>query len=490
MSEDMCQRLYDNNYDTDILDTLPVNVVDLWKKHAQTAFDTHPSTGINKALAVSVVNHFKGEQPVVRKISGIGGVTYMTNGDKKIYLFDDRTHSHAKTCVPVGLTITKYLEDIFKTADRFIDFYCEYGPKKIVFNNSYLSDVETTFRECTTGDSYILERGKCPANVRMHFIDIRSTQTLNPLVSFFEKRTLTFSDTDIERKKYIKEIDMHKIIISNKSEYDKFMKTQIDNNPYVQKELGRLDKKTRDSVLTYFFTYTYASIMNYIKPVGLSVLTTVEHAIKSRMKITTDDFIAFMRIAVIPYMFTMDIYFLCRMLKKYDISNNNTHPAYAKNIIVYVGSGHNKIYVDFLSKNGYKTVFAKTYINREASCLDISTMSQPLFSTNSTVQEDLIPQKITTSNTRRKILKTKITGPRTVNVPEKNQYIDSRGNRLYQLKIDGVIHRDFYAKISMNNTPKLRLLAAHAHLPNYDSMSRDHLAWELMFWYTFTRVPK
>jgi hypothetical protein len=490
---DMCKQLYNNNYNTDIIDTMPDKVQAMWKKYSNNAFDRYIETkdeAINKPLTVSVVNHFAANQPIVDQISGTGQVTYMTNGDRKIYIFDDWTHSFDKTCSPVGVTITEYLNRVFSTADRFIDFYCEYEPTQRSKMWSYLTQIENTFKVCTTGDKVALLKHNCPVNVRIHFMDVRLEGAENPLHKpFLDGKNDYWAWSNDYVREYNKKIDDFRLIISSNSEYVKFMKIQIDKNPYVKKEISRLDKETREKVLHYFFTYTYDNIMPFINNLS-NITSKMELSITIHTKLTQDEFRDFWYISAYPYIFIMDIYFLCRMLKKYNVKKDRSknHPEYAKNIIVYAGSAHTKVYRDYLSVNGYKTTYTQFYYQpylmkeeQAPSCLVITDMPQPLFSSKA-----MIHSQPNFTVTKSKIKECDIDQGKA-GISKKDQYKTGNtaiskkdqykiGNDIFfKINMDGVLYTDFYVDIPKNKVKELKLLAKYVHIPNYSKMLKPQL---------------
>jgi hypothetical protein len=472
----ICDQLYDNNYNTDIIDTLPDKVQEMWKKYSYIAYNKLVSIsekGVNQPLAVSVVNHFAGNQPVVGKISGIGRITYMTNGDKKIYIFDDLTHSYEYACVPEGETIITYLNWIFKTADRFIDFYCEYEPIIRSKVSAYLGTVEQTFRSCTTGNQHELLKHDCPANVRIHFIDVRQMGVAR-LNEFLIKSSKYWDWSNHEIDLYSKKINEYRHAISNKDNYDAFIFFHINNNSYVMKELNRLDINIRDNVVDYFFTHAYTPVMNYVNRKGTTALNKMEKAIKTHTKLSDADFDDYWNICAIGYAFIMDIYFLCRMLKKYDVTKSVNHPEYAKNIIVYAGSAHTKVYIDYLSKNGYTTIYKKSFSDSKLtlSCLDMMDMPQPLFTNKYKIY--LSPKKYIVTENVDISKKAKIEGPRKIIISKRDQY--KIGNDIFfRINMDGVTYTDFYVDIPKNTVKELKLMARYAYLTRYSTMKRDEL---------------
>jgi len=386
--EKLCKEMRDSNYDVTILDSQP-EIVKKTFMILSKLIKNDKNVKINQQLSTCIYNHYYTQQPIARKVSGIGELSFLEYGDRKIYLFSDLTHSLDHSCETESMTIHEYLQKFFNTTDKFVDFYCEYSKTSRNISDSYLRRTELEFRSCSEGSNKPL---KCPKNVRMHFADPRYSQDLdNPLIHFLEKEDRLWEDSDVF--KYMNAINGYIRIISDVSGFNAFLARSIAKSKILTKELGKVDPSMKDMILDSVFKYSFTMMTDRIKnkdPIKTLIHFKEKVAFSSYVnkslfcsdKLYEDYFY----VASAAFVFFMDIYVLARMFKKFDVSNSYD-PEYAKNIIMYAGASHSYFCRQFLLDLGYTEKYHKKYDKiglqptaENKSCLDISDIPQPLFS--------------------------------------------------------------------------------------------------------------
>ena len=79
----------------------------------------------------------------------------------------------------------------------------------------------------------------------------------------------------------------------------------------------------------------------------------------------------------------MDMYLLCRLFVTYDTKREDYAPSDQKNIIIYAGDFHSKLYRDFILFSKISTININSQIGEhgdEDNCLDMTGIHQPFFS--------------------------------------------------------------------------------------------------------------
>jgi len=370
--EKLCKEMRDSNYDVSVLDSQPIIVKNTFIAASKLIADKKLSKilsfaksvfnrrlKINQQLSTCIYNHYYAQQPIARKVSGIGEVSLLEYGDRKIYLFSDLTQSLDYSCETESMAIHGYLQKFFNTTDKFIDFYCEYAKKRRNIPDSYLNRAELEFRACSEGNVKPL---RCPSNVRMHFTD---PDLDNPLINFLALEDHIWTDERIF--KYRKTINSYINTITDKSKFNAFLKNYIENSKILTKELGKVDSNIKNMILDSVYKYSFDAMTARIKDIDpIKTLEYFKYEVLHRSHVnnalfSTDDLYEnFLYIASTSFASFMDIYTLARMFKKFDVSNSYD-PEYAKNIIVYAGDSHIIFYRKFLLDFGYTEKYHKKY---------------------------------------------------------------------------------------------------------------------------------
>jgi len=396
--DNITKELLDKNYDTSILDTKPTHIQNIIKDYSAKIITkyfrySNPSeyTKFNIPMALSVINHYNRIQPKVSNISGAGKLVYLVDNETnmKVYIFFDYTHSLENSCPSKSKDIADYFYKIFSVADRFIDFYGEFGPTTEYANDSYLRRIHRRLKNCSEGENKRLSDDDCFQNVRIHYIDTRNLGDVNHPV---EKIRYTSSFTEEERQHYIHNIQKYFNVMFSKETFNRYIEKIVKLYVPVKKEMSKLDPKIYNIIMKFILEYQYEisinELANYSKNTGYNGILEIFSAYKKKIEDGTfpgnresnksnhslDDYL---HIFIIIDSFIMDIYTLARIFKKHD-DEFTYFPSSPKNIIIYAGSAHSALYYKFFNYLGYSTKYDKTFTNYK-SCIDLSDLPQPLF---------------------------------------------------------------------------------------------------------------
>jgi hypothetical protein len=334
---------------------------------------------INLPLAICVNNYYTKKPFKVKRISGVGEIQRFDGLGKIIYLFSDWTHTYQENCESnkiKGIPVHKYFDELMKTSDKFIDIYTETSKNyRLVKKNknlppeSYLEDIENSLGQCRGGTS---SPNFCPRNARHHYIDIRWSPNMNPLIKL---RKRLWTQPQIFLKNYKEYIN---IITSPEKEYIKWAMNIIYSHPLIMKQLYKLEPSFRSQLVNIVLHSEWVKIRKLLPDI-LSPLEELEKNIKKNKVLIYDKNIydnLWYGISY-GYMFLMDLYFMARLFKQHDVSNSQDPPT-SKYVIVYAGSAHIIMYKKILKKMGFKQKEHQVNFS-EISCIDMTKISQPLF---------------------------------------------------------------------------------------------------------------
>lgn len=174
----ICKNI-EKTYDINIISTLEnKNILDQFKSVIKDVFE-NPNIGGNRTLITLIYNYFYKKIPNLRYISGPSCLSYLRSStyNKQIYLFYE-AHGRVNNCndkfLGPNIDINKYLNKLFSTTDKFIDFYVETSKtitsKKFKYNTTnYIDKVRAEFYNCVDPNF------QCEwNNIRVHYADIRS----------------------------------------------------------------------------------------------------------------------------------------------------------------------------------------------------------------------------------------------------------------------------------------------------------------------------
>jgi hypothetical protein len=317
--------------------------------------------------------------------------------DRKLIEKDlDKTKKH----VQVEMAIEIFLEDLITNTDAFIDMYFEFPAYKgEKYDNAQTllthgDRMERLLRRFETCVQFSQRAAKKCQLARIHYFDVRKEDSrgVHDTAYFRREMQRIFNSQGNKKRKltYILKHDprIKKVLdglnAPTEKEFSEFWEQQVDENPYVQKELGKTSLKDE--------------IVAYMKK------TTVEEALSSRdiwrisiPKIfkpkNDDEFVDSFRktyaYTAPPNARVPDFYTLARIFKEYDTSKPAARgktcdqPRVAHNIIIYAGNYHSNTYRRFLESIGFEEI-AKTESSNEMNtvrnCIDMENFPQPFFS--------------------------------------------------------------------------------------------------------------
>lgn len=330
----------------------------------------------NTTLTTLIKNYYNPMMPIVERLSGPYNIRLLTSNKykKNVYIFGE-VHGTEKNCKEFGFTksqaVSTYFQQLALSTDVFIDLYFEvsehdqYGGDDE--GSGFLNRMRGLFSSCTT-------RKNCPYNtLRTHYTDLRETANLE----IRQLRDIIEYGGDVERAKAI----ARKISMMTKEQFSNYLYQSILDVIQVQKELRRSTESLKieafireniKKIATERWIYIQKLTENYAA--GVTTVTT---------DILTD--YSFLKNIIIKLQTPiMDIYLLSRIFKVFNVGEKTFQPVEPHNIIIYAGAIHSNTYTEFLrDKMGF---IQHLEINEEkwedqTRCLDMRTVSQPLFST-------------------------------------------------------------------------------------------------------------
>ena len=149
---------------------------------------------------------------------------------------------------------------------------------------------------------------------------------------------------------------------SNQIDVDKIFDILLTNT-YIKKELEKVEKQMKEKIINFFKlkimikSSSPSLVSNLSEFILCLTLQKPIRIIDNYFKITA---IFFLDITT----YAMDIYCLCRIFKKYNVQSA-FQPVESKNIIIYTGNNHSKIYREFLMHIGAEETYHYENPNRK-----------------------------------------------------------------------------------------------------------------------------
>ena len=344
--------------------------------------------------------------PITDLLSGPRSISkhHITKYNKTIYIFGER-HGYDDPCAVNNLhtiqyDIVFYLEELFDSSDKFIDFFLEDTLFALSDNLEYkgfLRRLRKKFNNCLN-PSY-RQNGLCKWNtIRTHFVDVRSvgvykntpwyrkSQNIasimgtNPIDSLihdiWKKDTINFGKLDKHRKIINKLSDIKKI----DDLVELIIQLSLDI-PIVNKELNRsfLDKTEVLDIWRSVIGMCWRNINSFPSFNKINWKSWKSISNNSNILISISSHF-------------VDIYTIARTFKDF---NTDNQPKTPYNCIYYFGDAHAmnlRYFLDILESNGNKDlskwdlllstktdVYTSNRYNNER-CLDMRNVKQPLFS--------------------------------------------------------------------------------------------------------------
>lgn len=385
--KDLCDKLHDR-YDSSILS----DYKDIGYIFIQKAEENKNTLKGNKTL-ISLINNLKIQPPIVSYITGPSRmVKYESKRfDKVIYLFSEDDHSIHTSCptwvkkLQSHSRITTYLENIFKSTTKFIDFFIEIPfMSKYTYTigeNNTLFEIEQHFFGC-------LYNQTCPDTVRIHRIDIRKMHSkykeielvsmalhLHYIYGYKITEQKVIRDFVIKHRKIIKKLVTMKsmdevlVLIAKEIMGHKLLMKEITKSTlmksYTPKQLIEL------IIRSDMFREQVNSLFSITKTFLSNLLNNTKQYTWHDMEIPTGVLLGLTTIV-------MDVYTISRMFKIFNVKKNEYQPTEPRNIIYYAGDYHVLILENVLKTLGFSKTESSS-VSGVLSCVDMKGIKQPLF---------------------------------------------------------------------------------------------------------------
>lgn len=336
-----------HTYNTNILEKIDEENTLFFKKISK--YFKNKNIG-NSNLLNLIYNHYYAKKPIADFLEGPHSLTYHTSikYNMNIYCFGER-HSFDLKCPKKSgsMKCSEYISKLIDSTDVFLDIFVEIPRENINYNSSVISDLSKM--DCSPH----VKRNKKKCNlVRVHYIDIRRetkfTKNNDGMKSFLSLRKSLQKNENIEGTN----LDyFRKISSMTLSElYNHFSENISKSLYYTNKEVNK--SLLRNKIQKFINLELYNVLKKNYKIVD--ILTSISSII-------------------------IDMYFLSRLFKIYNIKSNN-QPQRSYNVIVYTGTSHSNRYRRFFN-NEMKFVEEEKYIQKNLSetCIDMKNISQPFF---------------------------------------------------------------------------------------------------------------
>ena len=428
MIEKLCKDLK-TTYDTNILD----NESDVVQKEFRDVSLENTNNG-RKVLMKLICNHYDEmiQKPTAEFIGGPKTLTvHWHPGYKKmIYIFGEWKHTNGITdCEKFKedskqdtntILIEDYLYNLMLTTDVFLDIYFEFISYKKGENDYELYEppghrshkIFNKFRKCL----YYNTRSNVDCQLaRVHYFDIRLNDVKEDdieedKINIFwlrgELGYLIFKHGEksiyyfkILLKKYPKIITLlEQLVQDDIKKVCEFMKKQLEENPYIKKELGKIDNSELKTSILTFYDKLMSEEVSKIIPVKLKkyilIIINYKKELDSSLLVSMN-YIKFHFLNIISYF--ADVYLLARMFKNFDMSDmenkayigSSDQPIGAHNIVIHCRDSNANKYRHFLSSIGFNDIdhtgdltedISERIPNTPKNCLDMRRIKQPFFS--------------------------------------------------------------------------------------------------------------
>ena len=420
---------------TELKRTYDTNLLDITSNEDQVIYMNSSIMNRNSGKGNSIIkeltyNHYTKHKPIAEFIGGPKtlSIHWHPQYKKIIYIFGEQ-HSIKMDCkefkkttdirYPITIPVEDYLYNLMKSTDVFLDIYFEFSfPAGVTFDsgiNDRIDKLLNKFKKCLL---YGSRHEKSCRLARSHYFDIR-TENSNPRnlekskidivwvrsLLYVTNRSQTLNFKMWQLKNYLKMPIINDILIKLTDKYNeniyKFMTTQIKENRYIKKELGKIVENRTNLISAFdafFSTQIRLKLMPNIDKIKRSAKTLLNYQTKSDNELD-DSLNDFLNAIFLPISCFADAYLLARVFKDFNLSEMDekaykgaTHqPNRAHNIIIYTGEGHAHNYREFLSYVGFTEIdssgidlkYPAPYLHlfdKPENCLDMRNIKQPFFS--------------------------------------------------------------------------------------------------------------
>ena len=330
------------------------------------------------------------------KLSGPVSLSYLTSKkyNKNILLLGDMHFSRKGSCRGKSKDIIKFLDEIFTSDDKKIDFFLEnqyhhLNPEipfgKVLEDDSLPDDFLNSIREYYLNKGcFQIEKKYCKKeypNTRFHNADYRETsekqckemaEITTQLIYkvFYEKFTILNINSKIKKlkndEKFMKVFDKVNTYSKMKKVMEKILKCKK-----IKKQLDNCPKNIRSKILDFnekLYSGTIETTQGSVsveKTYDLS-FSQLESVLKGKNKYSRSGTIKLLNsvgVLIMDYLAlkVMDIYTVARIMKKDEY----------KNIVIYAGHTHIQNYEDFFKK---RLTFTESFTGRNISkrCIDVT----------------------------------------------------------------------------------------------------------------------
>ena len=433
MIEKLCKDLK-TSYDTNILD----NESDIVQQEFLNVSLKNRTNSGRKVLMELICNHYDKsvQKPIAEFIGGpfTLSIHWHPGFKKMIYIFGE-LHSNITDCDKFEkdantILIEDYLYNLMLTTDVFLDIYLEnFSYQNGEYNKSkeYVpgrsNELFKKFKKCI---QYNTRSDTSCKLARVHYFDIRDNDTESDYYNMEENKIniLWFFSFLFEQKvyaptfvKYVLERHpkvirlLKELVQDDITKVCEFMKKQLEENPYIKKELNKINNPQLKPIILNFYGKLLCKQLTknipYIKKDILNILNYKEISDNEKILNSITSIKLFL---TLPFAHFADVYLIARVFKDFDMEKKKDksyfdQPKSAHNIIIYGGDFHSESYRDFLSSIGFheidntgdinKNYFDYDYAqlsedkvsNKPKNCLDMRKIKQPFFSYSSEGKE-------------------------------------------------------------------------------------------------------
>ena len=434
MIEKLCEHLK-STYDTNILD----NESDIVQQEFLNVSLKNRTNPGRKVLMELICNHYDKsvQKPIAEFIGGpfTLSIHWHPVFKKMIYIFGE-VHSNITDCDKFEkdantILIEDYLYNLMLTTDVFLDIYLENFSYQNGEYNKYkayvpgrVNELFKKFKKCI---QYNTRSDTSCKLARVHYFDIRMNDTerdyynmeenkINILWFFFflfEQKVYgpTFLKHILERHPKVTSL-LKELVQDDITKICEFMKKQLEENPYIKKQLNKIDNpQLKQFILNFYGKLLCKELTKNIPYIKKDILNILNYK-----EISEDDdkilkSIVRIKLFLLPtFAHFADVYLIARVFKDFDMEKKKDksyfdQPKSAHNIIIYGGDFHSESYRSFLSSIGFHEIdntgdINKNYIdfdyaqlsedkvsNKPKNCLDMRKIKQPFFSYSSEGKE-------------------------------------------------------------------------------------------------------
>jgi hypothetical protein len=420
--EKLCKHLT-STYDTNILDNEDKTVQDEFLK---VSLKNRKNNIGKKVLMQLICNHYdENVQKLKPNAEFIGGpktlsIHWHPGFKKMIYIFGE-WHANRVDCDKFEkdsntILIEDYLYDLMQKTDVFLDIYIEIVSYK---NGEYEGRqyvpgrTDELFKKFRTCLQYNTRSDISCQLARVHYFDIRGNDVKetnleeNKIGILWFKEKLAYIilnkegvkdaifDLKLMLKTYPKILILLKELVNDDiKKVCKFMKKQLEENPYIKKELSKINNpQIKPFILNFYGKLIYKEVLRIIPIIKKDILNILnyEKELDDVLLKSIETIEIFLGTTTTYY---ADVYLIARVFKDFDMEKKKDksyfdQPNRAHNIIIYSGNTQAINNRDFLSSMGFHDIehtgdLREDILNKIPKtpkyCLDMKKIKQPFFS--------------------------------------------------------------------------------------------------------------